>query len=114
MTEVLSEFENIEYDIAQIILISIAIYLLIVFTSLQEKVVKRDDPFLTGNILAFIITIVVLQKYLTESILTSFLAHKTFFTQKLLITFKQTIVAIEILFLQIPIRHNFSHEHVDL
>ena len=41
------------------------------------------------------------------------LEGKPFFKQDLLVTFRQSFVAIEILFVQIPIRHNFSLEHVE-
>jgi hypothetical protein len=88
-------------------------YMLVVYERFTDKVAKRDDPFSNGVMLSIVIFIVVIQKYIIEWALTEMLEDETFFSQKLLVTFRQTFVAIEILFIQIPIRHNFSLEHVE-
>jgi hypothetical protein len=75
--------------------------------------VKRDDPFSNANLLGIIIFMVVVQKYIIEGVLTYLLSEADFFTQQLLVTFRQTFFAIEVLFVQIPIRHNFSLDHVE-
>lgn len=75
---------------------------------------SRDDPFRTGSILAILMLIVTVQKYFAESFLTSMFSTETYFNQALLVTFRQSFVAIQILFIQIPIRHNFSLEHLEI
>jgi hypothetical protein len=47
------------FDIAQITLILITMYTLVVHANLQEKIASRDDPFNTGSVLAILIFIVV-------------------------------------------------------
>lgn len=112
-TKVQSELENFGLDVIQILLSLITIYMLTVYRRFQDKVVKRDDPFSNANLLGLIIFMVVLQKYIIESLLTYLLEDADFFNQKLLVTFRQTFFAIEVLFVQIPIRHNFSLDHVE-
>ena len=75
---------------------------------------KRDDPFSTSTMFSLIIFMVVVQKYFVEGTLTAMLGEKDFFNQQLLVTFRQTFFAIEMLFVQIPIRHNFSLAHVEI
>ena len=87
--------------------------MLIVYQKFSDRVAKRDDPFSNGVMLGLVIFIVVIQKYIVEEGLTYMLGDAEFFTQGLLVTFRQTFVAIEILFVQIPFRHNFSLEHVE-
>ncbi|CDW88744.1 UNKNOWN [Stylonychia lemnae] len=111
--QIQSELDNFGLDIVQIVLTLITIYLLYVYQKLTDKIAKRDDPFSNANVLGLIIFMVVIQKYIIESVLTSMLAEEEFFTQSLLVTFRQTFFAIEILFVQIPLRHNFSIEHVE-
>ena len=87
--------------------------MLFVYQRFSDKVAKRDDPFSNGVMLGILIFIVVIQKYVVEGLLTNMLETESFFNQTLLVTFRQSFVAIEILFIQIPIRHNFSLEHVE-
>lgn len=87
--------------------------MLVVYQRFSDKVAKRDDPFSNGVMLGLVIFIVVIQKYIVEGALTWMLGEEEFFNQHLLVTFRQSFVAIEILFIQIPIRHNFSLEHVE-
>ena len=99
-------------DIAQIVLALITIYLLYIYQMFMSKIAKRDDPFTNANLLAFIIFCVVLQKYVVELIFTSVMgADKV--NQTTIVVIRQTILAIEMLFIIIPIRHNFSLEHVE-
>ena len=105
--------DNLWLDFIQIGLALIVIYLLVVYQKFSDKVAKRDDPFSNGVMLGLVVFIVVIQKYLVESGLTYLLGDVEFFSQDLLVTFRQSFVAIEILFVQIPIRHNFSLEHVE-
>lgn len=111
--QIQSEFDKPVFDLLQIILALIVIYMLTVYRRFQDKVVKRDDPFSNANLLGLIIFMVVIQKYIIEAILTSLLNGQYYFTQNLLVTFRQTFFAIEVLFVQIPIRHNFSLDHVE-
>ena len=55
-----SEYTLMGFDIAQITLILITMYTLVVHANLQEKIASRDDPFNTGSVLAILIFIVVL------------------------------------------------------
>lgn len=111
--QIQTEFDNPPLDSTQILLALIAIYMLTVYRRFQDKVVKRDDPFSNANLLGLIIFMVVIQKYIMEVVLVSLLSGSSFFNQKLLVTFRQTFFAIEVLFVQIPIRHNFSLDHVE-
>jgi len=70
-----------------------------VYSIVQEKVASRDDPFTNAGTLAIIIFIVVLQKYVVEYFLTDLLDEEPYFDQKLVVTFRQSLVAIEILFI---------------
>ena len=54
-----SEFTLMGFDIAQLTLILITMYTLVVHANLQEKIASRDDPFNTGSVLAILIFIVV-------------------------------------------------------
>ena len=54
-----SEFTLMGFDIAQLTLILITMYTLVVHANLQEKIASRDDPFNTGSVLAMLIFIVV-------------------------------------------------------
>lgn len=108
-----SELENFGLDIAQILLALATIYMLAVYQKFTDKIAKRDDPFSNAMMLNIIIFIVVIQKYIVEGLLYYMLEDAEFFNQKLLVTFRQSFVAIEILFVQIPIRHNFSLDHVE-
>lgn len=87
--------------------------MLSVYQKLSDKIAKREDPFSNANMLGIIIFMIVLQKYLIEGLLMWMLEGEDFFTQQLLVTFRQTFFAIEVLFVQIPIRHNFSLDHVE-
>jgi len=89
-------------------------YMLYVYQNLCDKMAKRDDPFSTSAMFSIIIFMVVIQKYIVEAMLDAMLGDKDFFNQQLLVTFRQTFFAIEILFVQIPIRHNFSIDHVEI
>ena len=111
--DVQSELDNIWLDVVQIVLALVTIYFLIVYQNFTDRVAKRDDPFSNGAMLGIVIFIVVIQKYIVESALKVVFADMPFFSQKLLVTFRQCFVAIEILFIQIPFRHNFSLEHVE-
>ena len=55
-----SEYTLMGFDVAQIALILITMYTLVVHANLQEKIASRDDPFNTGSVLAILIFIVVL------------------------------------------------------
>eukprot|EP00347_Sterkiella_histriomuscorum_P006998 403350638 len=112
-TKIQSELENFGLDVVQIVLTVITIYGLYIYQKLADKIAKRDDPFSNANMLGVIIFMIVIQKYIIEGILTAMLENADFFTQQLLVIFRQTFFAIEILFVQIPIRHNFSIEHVE-
>lgn len=111
--QVKSEIEYIYLDIMQIILALTVMILLWYYQKFTDKVAKRDDPFSNAVMLSLVIFLVVLQKYVVEAALSYLLGDAGFFTQNLLVTFRQTFLAIEILFVQIPFRHNFSLEHVE-
>ena len=87
---------------------------MIIYSTLQERIASRDDPFKTGNVFAILIFIVVLQKYFFESFLNYFLGDPTLFTPALIVTFRQSLTAIEFLFLHIPMKHNFSVQHLEI
>jgi hypothetical protein len=87
--------------------------MLFVYNNFCDKMAKREDPFATSTMFSIIIFMVVVQKYIVEATLTAMLGDKDFFSQQLLVTFRQTFFAIEILFVQIPFRHNFSLDHVE-
>ena len=53
-----------------------------------EKVARRDDPFSNGNMLGIMMFIIVIQKYIVESVLSYMMDGETFFDQKLLVTFR--------------------------
>lgn len=55
-------------------------YLLSIYQKLSDKIAKRDDPFSNANMLSVIIFMVVIQKYIIESVLTNMLMDADFFT----------------------------------
>lgn len=107
-----SEFDNWGLDVVQTFLTLIVMYLLVMYNSFVGKIVKRDDPFSNSNIFVFIIFMVILQKYLLE-----FIFYPMFGQSQTLIelgvVIRQTVMAIELLFVIIPIRHNFSLNYVE-
>lgn len=68
-----SELENFGLDVVQIILTIMVIYMLYLYQKLADKIAKRDDPFSNANMLGVIIFMIVIQKYIIESILTAML-----------------------------------------
>jgi len=58
----------------------LTIYGLYVYQKLSDKIAKRDDPFSNANMLGVIIFMIVIQKYIIESILTAMLEDAEFFT----------------------------------
>ena len=105
----LSELENYSYlDTIQIVLTIIIMYLLLLYDKLTRKVVKRDDPFSNAGIYSFLIFMVILQKYLIEFIFVHGDAESSS-----VVVIRQTIMSIELLFIQIPFRHNFSLAYVE-
>lgn len=96
---IITDFDYPLLDVIQFILAFIAAYLLIIYSSLQEKVACRDDPFRTASILAIILLVVTVQKYFIESFLRNMFSDQNYFNQHLLVTFRQSFVAIEILFI---------------
>lgn len=83
-----SELEYPVLDIFQITLAICTIYLLTVYQKIQEKVAKRDDPFSNASMLALLIFILIIQKYMVESLLAYMLQNELYFNQKVLITFR--------------------------
>jgi hypothetical protein len=79
---------------------------------MSQKMAKRDDPFCNANLLGFIIFCIVIQKYIIFYAFTTLMGYHTI-REETLIVIRQTIVAIELLFIIIPIRHNFSLDHVE-
>jgi len=63
-------------------------YALTFYSHFQERLAARDDPFRTGSVLAILIFIIVVQKYIFEAMLSSLIEDKVLFTQKLLVTFR--------------------------
>jgi sterol desaturase/sphingolipid hydroxylase (fatty acid hydroxylase superfamily) len=107
-----SELEYYGLDIAQAFFAILVMYMLVIYQRFMSKIAKRDDPFSNANILVFIIFCVVLQKYIVEAIFAAYLgAEKA--QQATIVVIRQTILAIELLFIIIPIRHNFSLDHVE-
>lgn len=107
-----SEFAVFPLDIIQITTALLSIYFLFIYQRFMSKIVKRDDPFSNANILGFIIFCVVIQKYLVEVIFHDFLKEEMN-AQATIVVIRQTILSIELLFVIIPIRHNFSLDHVE-
>lgn len=110
--EVPSEFDNFGLDIVQVILTFIVMYCLYIYNSFVSKIVKRDDPFQNSNIFIFIIFMVILQKYGIEVLFVPFFGGIDGI-MNLGVVVRQTIMAIELLFVIIPIRHNFSLNYVE-
>ncbi len=77
------------------------------------KVLKRDDPVSNANVLAILIFMIVVQKYLVDY-MTSGRVSVFENPAQIMIVCRQTILAIELLFIQIPVRHNFSVDNVEL
>lgn len=73
--------EYIWLDIAQIFFALVTIYMLAVYQRFSDKIIKRDDPFANSIMLALMIFIVVVQKYIVEALLNAMLQDTTFFTQ---------------------------------
>lgn len=99
-------------DAIQVVLTLIVIYMLYIFSSFQNKVAKRDDPFSNSNILGFLMFCIVVQKYIVDYVFADVLASPDM-RETTIVVIRQTFVAIELLFIIIPIRHNFSLEHVE-
>ena len=78
----------------------------------MAKVVKREDPFSNAHVLSFLIFCIVLQKYIVQSIVPKAMKDGNIDAQTLVVM-RQTILAIEMLFIIIPIRHNFSLDHIE-
>ena len=100
------------------------IYLLIVYSYWQKRIVNRDDPFSNATLLSFLLFCIVIQKYiviyifeqtvtepagLTEAESTAFWEEQAINIQIVL----KTLMSLEVLFTIIPFRHNFSLEHVE-
>lgn len=74
---------------------------------------KRSDPFSNAHILAFIVFCVMVQKYFIPYILVwVFGEGYKFLNRRVEIVLRQTILAIELLFVIIPTRHNFALEYM--
>ena len=87
--------------------------MLIVFQKFQNKVAKKDDPFSNSNLLGFFIFCIVIQKYIIAYVFGT-LYQDASLKETTIIVIRQTILAIEMLFIIIPVRHNFSLEHVEI
>ena len=106
-----NEMETFNYlDIIQIVFTCVVMYLLILFDRLARKIVKRDDPFTNATIYSILIFIVVLQKYVLDYIFYMAMPEES---QKYGVVIRQTVMSIELLFIQIPIRHNFSIAYLE-
>lgn len=74
---------------------------------------KKDDPFSNVHILAFIIFCVLIQKYFIPFLLSAVFGNDNrYLNEKVEIVVRQTILSIELLYIIIPTRHNFSLEYM--
>jgi len=106
-----NEIESFNYlDIIQIVFTCVVMYLLVLFDRLARKIVKRDDPFTNATIYSILIFIVVIQKYILDYIMYTWIPPNQ---QAYGVVIRQTVMSIELLFIQIPIRHNFSIAYLE-
>lgn len=106
------EFTDPWFDSFEILLYLVTSYLTWVYKKLQDLTLPRDDPFSTGTVMVAIIFLVGVQRYIFELVLLNSLDDTKFLTQELWVTFKQTLLSLQFLFLQIHMRHNFSLEYI--
>ena len=99
-------------DYIECMLVLIIMYMLIIYQRFLNKVAKRDNPFSNAGLLSFLIFSVVVQKYIIESLFATTI-NKDLDSRNTIVVIRQTMLAIELLFVIIPIRHNFSLEHLE-
>ncbi len=108
-----SELDSFNYlDIIQIILTIGAMYTVLLYDQFTKKIIQRDDPFNNAYIFVFVMFMVILQKYLTELVLVD-LSRAGDSAGELIVIIRQTLMSIQLLFIQIPIRHNFSLSYIE-
>eukprot|EP00349_Pseudokeronopsis_sp_Brazil_P000173 CAMPEP_0202958592 /NCGR_PEP_ID=MMETSP1396-20130829/2898_1 /ASSEMBLY_ACC=CAM_ASM_000872 /TAXON_ID= /ORGANISM="Pseudokeronopsis sp., Strain Brazil" /LENGTH=265 /DNA_ID=CAMNT_0049676743 /DNA_START=366 /DNA_END=1163 /DNA_ORIENTATION=+ len=107
-----SEIVNFNYlDYIQIALTCVVIYTIMLYQQMNTKIRKRDDPFSNGTIYSFVIFMVILQKYLVELVFYKSLEDEN--SMMVVTVIRQTLMSIELLFIQIPFRHNFSLNYIE-
>jgi hypothetical protein len=87
-------------------------YMLWVYKKFQGRTYKRDDPFSNASMISTLLFMVNIQKYIVELLFYLFVKDEELFDQQFLVVFRATIFSLELLFILVSIRHNFSIEHV--
>jgi len=99
-------------DVAQVCIGMLNIYLILIFARFSKKVFRKHEPFNNVSLLAFLVFVISIQNNISTWVFDLTLRSLLKDPMNLLIVVK-TVLSIELLFICIPIRHNFSLETIE-
>lgn len=106
-------FEDKTMDVVEVIFALVVIYMIRTYKNFQNKVIRRDDPVCNATMFNILIFMIYIQRYMIKTFMVLVLGSGSkSFTDEFFVRFKCLIFSLELLFVQISIRHNFSLEHI--
>ena len=115
---------DIPLTVAQFLITAVIIYLLVILSRLTTNMVDKDDPFSNIFLIALIVMFVDSQRLVFKILDLIFMAQKSGGTDSIIhyprllfnemILTRYTTVSMEMLFVIIPLRHNFLLHQVEI